>query len=63
ARTRCGTAGSLTVAVPRRGTPGDASDPLRVTISFTFRPITPLIGQVVGDAVTLTASSSMYVEV
>lgn len=58
----CGVAGSLTVAVPQRGTPGSATDPVRVTLSYTFRPVTPLIAQIVGNAFTLSASSAMYVE-
>lgn len=55
-------AGSLTVAVPQGGTPGSATDPVRVTLSYTFRPVTPLIAQIVGNAITLSASSTMYVE-
>ena len=59
---RCGTTGALTVDVPRRGTAGSASDPVRVTLSYDFRPVTPLIAPIVGDLVTLRASSTMYVE-
>jgi hypothetical protein len=57
----CGSAGPLTVAVPRRGTPGVANDPVEVTLTYGFRPITPLVAPVVGTVV-LSASSSMYVE-
>ena len=59
---RCGAAGSLTVAVPRRGTPGAPADPLRVTLSYAFRPATPLVGRIVGETVVISASSTMYVE-
>ncbi len=58
----CDVAGSLTVAVPQRGTAGSATDPVRVTLSYTFQPVTPLIAQIVGNAFTLRASSTMYVE-
>jgi Flp pilus assembly protein TadG len=58
----CGTAGPLTVAVPRRGTPGGVGDPGQVTLSFQLRLITPVAAQIAGGAVTLSASSSMYVE-
>jgi len=58
----CGAHGPLTVVVPRRGIAGAADDPVQVTVSYEFRPITPLVSQVVGGVVVLTASSSMYVE-
>jgi len=62
ASTQCGSAGALTVAVAPRGTAGSAAAPVRVTLSYTFQPVTPLVGQVVGNTVTLTAASTMYVE-
>jgi hypothetical protein len=61
----CGTRGGLTVSVPQRGTKGDPGDPVRVTMRFEFRLLTPLIGAIVSDPegrVVLNASSSMYVE-
>ena len=62
ASNRCGTTGGLTVAVPNRGKAGSPSQPVRVTVSYTFRPATPVIGQIIGDQVTLSASCTMYVE-
>lgn len=56
------TAGALKVEVARRGTPGSATDPVRVALTYAFRPITPLIGNIVGDPLPLGASSTMYVE-
>ena len=53
--------GSLTVTV-HKGTPGSTGDPDLVTLSYSFRPITPLIGNIVGNSLSLSASSSMYVE-
>jgi len=58
----CGAAGPLTVTVPRRGTAGAADDPVEVTLRYEFHLITPLVSQVAGGVVVLTASSSMYVE-
>ncbi len=58
----CGVAGPLTVAVPQRGTAGSPADPVRVTLSYVFRPATPLVAQVVGAEIVLRASSSMVVE-
>jgi Flp pilus assembly protein TadG len=58
----CGAAGPLTVAVLHRGTAGAPDDPVEVTLRYEFRPITPLVSQVIGGVVVLTASSSMYVE-
>jgi Flp pilus assembly protein TadG len=64
---RCGATGDLTVQVLDRGTPGNPSDPVRVTASYTFRLVIPLIGNLVEETpgcqcITLQASSSMYVE-
>ncbi len=36
--------------------------PVTVAISYSFRPITPLISRLAGDSLTLTASSRMLVE-
>ncbi len=36
--------------------------PLTVTLTFYFQPATPLIAQLVGNAITLTASSTMMTE-
>jgi Flp pilus assembly protein TadG len=60
------TDGSLTITV-HKGTPGSASDPDQVTLSYRFTPITPLIANIVrnplcGTSLCLSASSSMYVE-
>jgi Flp pilus assembly protein TadG len=53
--------GSLTVTV-HKGTPGSTGDPDLVTLSYRFTLITPLIGNIVGNSLSLSASSSMYVE-
>ena len=63
----CGTFGSLDVAVPQLGSwqTGDAdTDPLRVTLTYRFSPITPLIGAIVAPSgnLAISASSTMYVE-
>jgi hypothetical protein len=59
---RCGTSGALAVSVPQRGTPGAVTDPLRVLATYSFKPVTPLVRPIAGDAITLSASSTMYVE-
>lgn len=55
----------LTLTV-HRGTPGSATDPVKVTVNYLFTPITPLIDRAVGIAtggsIQITASSTMYVE-
>lgn len=56
---------TLTVSVPSRGaqrTETSDGSPVKVTATFGFQPLTPLIGGLVGDPVMLSASSSMYVE-
>lgn len=63
----CGTFGNLDVAVPQYGSwqAGDAdTDPLRVTLTYRFSPITPLIGAIVAPSgnLAISASSTMYVE-
>ena len=45
-----------------RGVPGDPDQPVRVKLTYRFRAITPLIGSVIGDPLTLIAASGMYVE-
>jgi Flp pilus assembly protein TadG len=60
--TRCGVAGALTVTVSQRGTPGAASEPVAVSLSYVFSPVTPLVGAAVGERIVLSASSTMYVE-
>lgn len=62
ATTGCGVAGPLTVAVPQRGTAGSPADPVRVTLSYAFQPVTPLLAQVIGGEIVLRAASSMVVE-
>lgn len=62
ARLTCGTAGDLTVQVPQRGAPGVNGSPVLVQVTYTYRPLTPLIGQFVGAGFPLTATSSMFVE-
>ncbi len=37
-------------------------DPVEVSVSFQFTPITPLVGDLIGGGVTLESSSSMTVE-
>src|SRR5829696_7670212 len=39
--TGCGTFGPLTVALTRRGTPGNPADPAEVTLTYHFSPVTP----------------------
>lgn len=63
----CGATGDVTVTVPDRGTQGDPNDPVQVTLTYTFRVITPLIGNIVEQApgclcITLSATSTMYIE-
>lgn len=55
------TQNSLQVQITR-GTAGNPAQPVVVTLTYQFQPITPLIAAAVGNPVTLTASSSMYVE-
>ena len=55
------TDGALTVTI-HRGTAGSTSDPDRVSLSYQFSLITPLLGNLVGNPLTLSAYSSMYVE-
>jgi Flp pilus assembly protein TadG len=57
----CGNFGDLSVQAVA-GTPGDAQAPVQVTLRYVFRPITPIISRLIGSAITLGASSSMYVE-
>lgn len=33
-----------------------------ITVEHSFSPVTPLIGSVIGDSITMTASSTMVVE-
>jgi hypothetical protein len=63
----CGSAGALTAQVPDRGTQGDPSDPVQVSVTYRFTLITPLIGNIVEESIgcgcfTLGATASMYVE-
>ena len=55
----------LTLTV-HRGTPGSTTDPVGVTVSYLFTPITPLIDQAIGIAtggsIQIGGSSTMYVE-
>jgi hypothetical protein len=55
----------VTVTVLDRGTAGDSSDPAVVQAAYVFTPITPLIGAICcgGGTLTLSARSSMYVEI
>ena len=58
------TDGALTITVvqgtaPANGVPGN---PDSVTLSYQFSLITPLLGNLVGNPLTLNAYSSMYVE-
>ncbi len=39
-----------------------ARDPVKVSISYQFTPITPMVGDLIGGSVTLDASSQMIVE-
>ena len=54
----------ITVTVENRGTPGSTTDPVVVSASSTFVPITPLIEQLCcsGGSLVLSARSSMLVE-
>ncbi len=45
-----------------RGVAGDTSQPVQVTLTYQFHAVTPLIGLIIGDPLTLTAASKMYVE-
>jgi Flp pilus assembly protein TadG len=45
------------------GVPGQTTNyPLTVTLTFYFRPATPIIAQLVGNQITLQASSTMITE-
>jgi hypothetical protein len=55
------TAAGLVVDV-YRGVVGNADQPARVSMSYVFAPLTPLIANAAGDALTLRAASSMVVE-
>lgn len=58
----CTPTGSLK-AVADGGTTGSAvTNRVRVTLSYDFTPVTPLISQIVGAVIVLSASSTMYVE-
>lgn len=61
ARTTCGSAGDLTVQVIQRGAPGVNGSPVQVRVTYDFKPLTPLVGQLIG-AITLSSTSSMFVE-
>ncbi len=45
-----------------RGVSGDPDQPVRVTLTYRFRAVTPIIGSIIGDPLMLTAASRMYVE-
>ncbi len=51
----------LTVSISR-GVAGDINQPVQVTLTYDFHAVTPLIGLIIGDPLTLTAASRMYVE-
>lgn len=44
------------------GTSGNPNDPVKVTLAYKFRLVTPLIGSITGESFTLTARSAMYAE-
>lgn len=51
--------GTVTVSSPYCDTTVTVGNPVTVTVSATFTPITPLIGSLVGDPMTLTATATM----
>ena len=60
------TSGGLTTTIVSRGSPptlvANSGSPVVVRVQYVFTPITPLIGDIIGTSLTLTAQSSMYVE-
>jgi hypothetical protein len=50
------------IVVTDRGTCGDLTDPVIITVTYQYTPASPMVALAVGSAVTLQASSSMYVE-
>ena len=57
----CGSAGALSVSVTQRGTAGNAADPVTLSLTYAFRPVTPVAGQAIGTLM-LSGTSSMAVE-
>lgn len=55
----------VTVTVVDRGTAGNSSDPAVIEATYAFTPVTPLIDAICcgGGSLTLSARSSMYVEI
>lgn len=58
------TLAGVSVSVPSRGTAGNSADPVVVQASYSFTPITPLIGTLCcsGGPLNMVARSSMFVE-
>jgi Flp pilus assembly protein TadG len=50
------------VTVTDRGTCGDVSDPIIVTLTYAYTPASPMLAVLVGSTVNLQASANMYVE-
>lgn len=50
----------LTINVDPAG--GQRGDPLTVTVTYDFYAITPLIGQIIGNPMTLRSSATMIIE-
>ena len=58
----CGVSGDLEVQVPQRGTTGASAIPVKVTVRYTFRPVTPLVARATGGAIVLEVASTMSIE-
>jgi hypothetical protein len=57
----CGVTGDLDVQAHQ--TPvGPTPTSVRVTLRYTFRPVTPLVAQATGGAIMLESSSTMLIE-
>jgi Flp pilus assembly protein TadG len=54
------------VAVEHRGVCGNLDDPVngpvKVTVSYTYTPATPMLAILVGSSINLSSTASMYVE-
>src|SRR5688500_5865113 len=50
------------VVVSDRGTCGDVTDPVVVTVDYQYQPVTPMIALLTGPTIGLRASANMYVE-
>ena len=63
----CGALGAMTAQVLDRGTRGDPADPVRVRVTYDFKPFVPLLSTILTlnadcDCIKLSATASMYVE-